>query len=360
MQKILFLCSVCLFLIYSSAQGQSWGDLLGKVENLEMIKSDEEWARTIRFLRTQYLSFFRGDSPGVATEKIRRIPIRDFGEKIVDISKKRNHRVEMLPTPLKEMMSPDYNAGFPHSGFVRDGVYRALSDMSCYLDELADIGGYERGSIIIKVFEGLRDLETQSWLFAKKVEEIRAKNASWSEHRLEEEASKWVSPIRNNIPVHSTGAAVDIRLWNEESETFLDMGPFGVIWGHNPTVPTFSEELNDKQKLNRLICIMAATRAGLVNYTNEFWHFSLGDRYAAYWTGESEAVYGVVSIRKRTSRTKSDRSYSIEPALEEMFSLHAAQGAPQSGAKKYKKQKPRMPKVPKYKIDLGKFRKKPS
>lgn len=34
---------------------------------------------------------------------------------------------------------------------------------------------------------------------------------------------------------------------------------------------------------NRLLLLVAAAQAGLVNYCYEWWHFSHGDRYAQFW-----------------------------------------------------------------------------
>lgn len=41
-----------------------------------------------------------------------------------------------------------------------------------------------------------------------------------SREEAESEASKWVSPYKNNVPVHSTGAAIDIRLWDNVQAPF--------------------------------------------------------------------------------------------------------------------------------------------
>lgn len=61
---------------------------------------------------------------------------------------------------------------------------------------------------------------------------------------------------------------------------------------------TFSEAMPLEHKLNRLMFMLAATEAGLTNYVYEWWHWSYGDRYAAYWR-ESDvamrsALYGSV------------------------------------------------------------------
>ncbi len=152
--------------------------------------------------------------------------------------------------------------------------------------------------IHILVFEGLRDLGTQKMLFEKKLEEILLLNPDMSFETAEKETAKWVSPVKNNIPVHSTGAAVDIRLWDSKNNCFLDLGPFGVIWGDSQLASTFSEGITDIQKNNRLYCLIAAERAGLTNYVYEWWHFSFGDRYDVYWKDQNDqakvALYGSV------------------------------------------------------------------
>jgi D-alanyl-D-alanine dipeptidase len=89
-----------------------------------------------------------------------------------------------------------------------------------------------------------------------------------------------------------------MRLWDKPTSSFLDMGPFGVSLP-NPTAPSFSKGIPSNQQLNRLFLLLAATRAGLANYSYEFWHFSYGDRYAAYWLekkpSQRKAIYGTVS-----------------------------------------------------------------
>ena len=164
------------------------------------------------------------------------------------------------------------------------------------LDELAPYFGYQMDQISICVFEGLRDLATQKMLFDNKAEEIAEQHPEWTEQQIVNETSKWVSPVINNVPVHSTGGAIDIRLYDEQNNYFIDMGKFGVIWGTNPATPTFSSEITEKQMKNRLWLYTAALKIGLINYPYEFWHFSTGDRYAVYWLKSKplQAQYGSI------------------------------------------------------------------
>ena len=282
-----------IMLIPTPLRAKPWSEILR--ENSAILAHP-----TFNLITEQYKSFINHTTPVIASPLIKSIPISDNGEELIDLYGLKNSRISMLPSPLdnKPFSSPLYNSGLPSASKIRKEVYLRLEKMVTYLDEYAELFGYSEGDISIKVFEGLRDLQTQAKLFQSKVEEIRVSNPQLTAEEVETEASKWVSPVKNNIPVHSTGAAIDIRLWQERTQDFIDLGAFGVIWGENKSGQTFSENLTDLQKSNRLYLLMAATKAGLTNYSFEYWHFSCGDRYAAYWQEEEAskrvACYGAI------------------------------------------------------------------
>lgn len=239
----------------------------------------------LKVILEQYEQVANKSAPSIADQRIKSIPIIECGEQLIDIRAVSHSRISMLAdgSSNKSFEAPHLNSGLPNASKIRADVYHRLEKMVAYLDLYAELFGYEPGEISIKVFEGLRDLATQTQLFQAKVQEIQLAYPQYTAAQAENEAAKWVSPVKNNVPVHSTGAAVDIRLWNERTHDFVDLGKFGVIWGENQQAPTFSENSTDTQKFNRLYLLMAATKAGLVNYTYEYWHFSCGDRYAVYW-----------------------------------------------------------------------------
>ncbi len=273
---------VLLGAVHSDALSQTWAELLQEKSHLF------EQHPELEIIKRQQAAFARGEAPAIAASVIKSIPIEESGEKLVDIRAMSNARIMMMPEPTNPFESDACNSGLPSASKVRKTVYEKLVAMIHQLDTLASEFGYERGEVSIKVFEGLRDLKTQEMLFNNKKTEIMAANPDMTDEQADTETSKWVSPVKNNVPVHSTGAAVDIRLWNEKTQDFLDLGKFGVIWGANPSVPTYSEEITDIQKRNRLYLQIAAAKAQLTNYHNEYWHFSPSapskrDRYAAYW-----------------------------------------------------------------------------
>ncbi|OJW66922.1 MAG: hypothetical protein BGO68_01710 [Candidatus Amoebophilus sp. 36-38] len=268
----------------ATMQAQTWEEILRKYASSQLIQE-------------QYDTFSNNQSPTIAAEVIKVIPIQENYEKLVDIREQKHPRISMMDdNPSKKPFeSPDYNAGCPSSSKMRMRIFNSLKKMLIQLDKLAKDFGYKPGQIEIKIFEGVRDLKTQTMIFENKANQIRKNNPTWNEEQIEKETAKWVSPVKNNIPVHSTGAAIDIRLWDKTTSSFLDMGPFGVFTP-NPIAPTFSENITYQQKLNRLFLLIAATESGLVNYSYEYWHFSWGDRYAAYWLekvpSQRKALYG--------------------------------------------------------------------
>lgn len=244
-------------------------------------------------LSKQYQAFACGQSLAIADPIIKQIPIVENYEQVVDVVSMHHDRIAVMNDEellLAHECADDIDTRSPQHGTMRSSLFYALESMIKELDKLAVDFGYEVGFLEIKVFEGLRDLATQKELFNSKMEIIMANNPGMMHEQAYAETSKWVSPYIDNVPPHSTGGAIDIHLWNNATQSFCDMGRFNK---GGSVAPTFSTDtaINKEQQKNRLLFLIAATRAGLTNYSFEFWHFSLGDRYAAYWRNEVCARY---------------------------------------------------------------------
>ncbi|MDP3889110.1 MAG: M15 family metallopeptidase [bacterium] len=251
---------------------------------LEQYKTKMD-TNTYQLLVKQHKKFASGKSPAIANPIIKKIEIKECGEPLVDLKSVNNARIGVMDVDLlikAHSFKEDIDPRGEKYSFVRKGVYNALCRMIKELDKLAPNFGYEPGDLEIKLFEGLRDLTTQKQLFDEKLAGLRSKNPELTEQEAYEETCKFVSPYIDNIPTHSTGAAVDIALYSKKTGTFCDMGRFNTSVS---TAPTFSEgsKLSIEQQKNRLLLLISATSAGLTNYLYEFWHFSYGDRYDAYW-----------------------------------------------------------------------------
>lgn len=276
--------------LYASESMPSWENLL------------EEYTSGVErdFLKRQYNAFKNHTSPKVADPIIRQIPIEEGGEEVVNLKILGFNRLQMLPDAPNPgvFQGPEFNAGTPRASWVRQSLFYKLKEWLEELDRRAPSFGYKQGKLCLKVFEGIRDIKFQERLFETQVAKTLGKNPTYNREEAEQEASKWVSPVKNNVPVHSTGAAVDVRLWDLEKNDFIDMGHFGVIWGSPETAPLFCETTSPLQKKNRLFLVVTALKVGLINYAYEWWHFSWRDRYALFWQEQDpekrKSAYGAV------------------------------------------------------------------
>lgn len=252
--------------------------------------------KTAAIIYTHYQAYKANQLPKIADGIISTIPIRESGEGLIDIRSQNNTRIKMLPDPNSPYDSPDSNSGYKAASLVRITIYNKLLKVIEELDESAENFGYEPGQVSISVFEGVREIGNQQMLFDNKVAEVALLNPDFTEQQVLDETSKWISTSNNHVPVHSTGGAIDFRLYDEQSKELIDMGKFGAIWGQNETAPTYSAELSDEQINNRLYLLIAASKAGLTNYPYEYWHFSSGDQYAAYFKNKypMESIYNTV------------------------------------------------------------------
>lgn len=264
-----------------SSSSEVWPELLQKYRS---VMGEEVY----ELLSRQHDAHTAGTAPVVAAPVIKEIPIVENGEVLVDIDTTNHPRVKVMEGEMllkAHTFAEDVDPRGPAHGMTRKEVFDALVRTTQELDQIVSEApefGYEPGELQVYVFEGLRDLATQKEMFDSKMQHLQKKNPTWTEEEAYQATSKWVSPYKNNVPVHSTGAAVDIHLWSDKKKAFCRMGRFNTSGSIAPTFST-DPKLSEQERRNRLLMLIAATRAGLTNYTNEHWHFSLGDRYAAYW-----------------------------------------------------------------------------
>ncbi|MGF1470981.1 MAG: M15 family metallopeptidase [Rubrobacteraceae bacterium] len=137
------------------------------------------------------------------------------------------------------------------------------------------------------VLECHRPLEFQQHIWEENLALLKESHQDWSEERLLQENAKFVAPPWN-VPPHSTGGAMDLVLADEDGRE-LDMGS---EWNEEgPLMRTDADGISPEAKANRRMLLEAMRSAGFVNYPHEWWHFSYGDRYWAYATGQNVARY---------------------------------------------------------------------
>lgn len=214
------------------------------------------------------------------------IPIAECGEPLVDVGAQGGLLVG--PPPEIPETEPDYR-------WVRKGVYERLLRVQARLP---------RG-LSLRLYEGLRSLRIQAQLFEEEKQRVAHAHPQFTPEQVHEHATILISPPVHldgtlNIPPHSTGAAVDVEIVDAQGRV-IDFGMEAKDWVRvaSEFCETRREEgLTAAQRANRLMLCELMEAEGFVNYVREWWHYSYGDRYWAWVSGASCAIYGPVADSK--------------------------------------------------------------
>lgn len=207
----------------------------------------------------------------IADPRVLKIPIYENSEPLVDLS--------MLPELVLSKKRAELCKDFSK---VRYTVANKLVKAAAYLP----LG------LFFLVEEGYRPLSVQERIFNEYYRKLATVNPLWDHKSLYIEVCKYVAPPQE-IPPHSTGGAIDITLIRDDGVE-LDMGSTSdeTPNENNNRGFTHAENISKVASINRKILIDALSKEGFVNYPTEWWHWSYGDRYWAYQTGQGFAFYG--------------------------------------------------------------------
>lgn len=167
-------------------------------------------------------------------------------------------------------------------------------------DKLVQAQALLPAGVKFELYEGYRSLTLQKTLFEARYAQVKQSfPASASHAAVFTETTRLVSPVVNldgshNIPPHSTGGAFDLYLIDEAGQP-LDMGIHPKDWmldQDGGISRTDSEYISEQAKKNRALMSKALAEVGFVNYPAEYWHWSYGDRYWAFKTQQTQALYG--------------------------------------------------------------------
>lgn len=144
----------------------------------------------------------------------------------------------------------------------------------------------------LKVIEGHRTVGSQREIIATYSRVVRAAHPHADDARVVDLTSRFVAPV--DVAPHVAGAAVDLTLVDDRGVE-LDLGTAIDATPEQSAGACFTAaELPARARAHRDLLCDVLTRAGLVNYPTEWWHWSFGDRYWALVTGAPAALYGPV------------------------------------------------------------------
>lgn len=282
------LALILCFGLFHGCVNASWHILLSDLR---------QWMnpKTVEILSRQYDECAAKALRPIAHPDIVAIPIQESHEQLINVVEMQHPRIHVMYDAMllkAHQMPQDIDPRSARHMFVRSGVWNCLERMLEELDKLASLCGACPGDFELYIFEGLRDLTTQKELFDRKYAELQIRYPAMSDQELYAETSRWVSPYINNVPAHATGGALDFHIFNARIGSFLDMCRFNV--GGSAAITMADDVVSFEQRFNRGVMLVAATNAGFVNYAQEFWHYSYGDRYWAYWHRMPYAIYGAL------------------------------------------------------------------
>ncbi|ARB93501.1 M15 family metallopeptidase [Legionella longbeachae] len=214
--------------------------------------------------------------------KINTIPIHENNEPLVDL---KDQQYLLFGSP------PDTPLTYNDYTKIRKSVYEKLLIAQNMLP----------CNWKFKVYEGLRSLRVQKILFNQQINRLKSQKPHRNEEELFIDASKLVCPIYSYdgtpiIPPHSTGGAVDLELIDINGN-LINLGMEIKDWYKvDPDIcKTHSKNISRVAFKNRMILLEIMLDLGFVNYPNEWWHFSYGDRLWAALTNEYKAIYGAIA-----------------------------------------------------------------
>lgn len=217
----------------------------------------------------------------LADPEIITIPVQDNGEPLIDL--KNQNVIAYGPSP-EIPNNTDYTK-------MRKTVYEKIVAAQKNLPN----------NWKFCIYEAYRSLNLQQKLFEDRYALLQKLNPSWEHEKIFTECTRLVSPVINldgsrNVPPHSTGGAIDIYVVDTNGEV-VEMGLKLADWMHDidgSISVTNSSKISTDAQRNRDIMSKVLAEQGLINYQNEYWHWSYGDRYWAHYSKQNFAFYGSV------------------------------------------------------------------
>ena len=222
------------------------------------------------------------------------IPIQDCGEPLVAIPLEQ-FAVE-TPHVYQKLGAPYESSPYYLRKSVLDRLIAAQSNLQKQ---------YNNWKIFI--FDAYRPVEVQQFMvnytFNQLLQErgLTKSELSPEQHQLilTDVYQFWAAPSLDPAtpPPHSTGAALDITLVDEQGK-IVDMGsPIDEISPRSyPNYFEKSSDIHEQQyHQNRLILAQVMISAGFQQHPNEWWHFSWGDQLWAWLTNQQTADTTVIA-----------------------------------------------------------------
>lgn len=199
--------------------------------------------------------------------ELRRVPIRECGEPLVDYT---------AYCPGLEIASSVFD--YTRATFVRRTVGDMLNRAVLALPK-----GYRLG-----ILEGWRPVYIQRRMYLTSWNRFKALHPDWSDVQLRRVVNRFTAPPEAKVPPpHSTGGAVDVFLVDESGRRIDHSSPYELL--ESKSFGMFCPGLSPESERHRTILREAMLAGGMTNYPSEWWHWSYGDQGWAYRAPQGSA-----------------------------------------------------------------------
>ena len=221
------------------------------------------------------------------------IPIAECNEPLVAIA---DGITKIAPHPYIALGAP-YGDRSPF--WVRQGILERLQKSQAYLHNL-------RPDWKIAIFDAYRPIPVQQFmvdysfwqLAATKGLEINALSEDQQNLLMAEVIKFWAIPSADpqTPPPHSTGAAIDVTLFDAQGQEINMGSPIDEI--SDRSLPNYFADFRDSQAgafdRDRQLLNTVMVYGGFQRHPHEWWHFSYGDQLWAWISNQKVAIYGGV------------------------------------------------------------------
>ena len=141
------------------------------------------------------------------------------------------------------------------------------------------------------IYEAFRTRQRQIELWDNIIAHLHKEHPEWDPAQYTFEANKFIANPHGFGSGHQAAAAVDITLCDDAGQEFL-MGTN--VQEFTAMTRTNSNTIKQEERNRRTILRNALETQGVINYPDEWWHFSYGDRLWAEVTGRNATFYAPV------------------------------------------------------------------
>ena len=199
---------------------------------------------------------------------------------------------QLILEPIWECSKDDIEGGLYSDYIAANPKYQGLMLGEEVAERLYKASRNLPSHLKLVLRAGHRPLEVQREELRLNILHFLSDNKNATSEEALKHARIFVDDPAIKLPSHCCGSAVDLEVFDENTNALLDFGcPI-----NTSSVEAYlhTNILNAVQRNNRLTLLTAMLSAGFAPTFVEWWHFSYGDTVWAYFYDKPQSLYGIV------------------------------------------------------------------